>query len=134
MIKLLVVEQQPGVREGLRMRLAAEEDITVIGEAPDWQTAQALAASLQPDIVLIDADTPHVDGSAMAQALRALCPQIAVILLSLYDDKPVRQIAADAGAAAFIVKSLPASALLTAIRGIFQTQRIERKGGKDIVQ
>lgn len=115
------------------MRLAAENDLTVIGEAPDWQSARALATALQPDVVLLDSDTPHLNGVAMAKALRSLCPQVAVIMLSLYDDTCARKIAADAGAAAFITKSLPADALLGAIRDAFEAQNTERKGGSDIV-
>ncbi len=116
------------------MRLAAERDFTVIGEAPDWQAAQALATTLQPDVVLIDTDAPHLNGVVMAKALRSLCPQVAVIMLGLYDNTCARKIAADAGAAAFIAKSLPADALLGAIRDAFQTQSIGRRGGRGIVE
>lgn len=122
------------MRQGLLMRLAVEKDFAVIGEAADCQTAQDLAGALRPDVVLIDMDTPHVNGIAIAALLCRLCPQVAVIMLSLHDDSCARKIAADAGAAAFVAKSLPADALLTAIRDTFRAQTVKRQGGKDIVQ
>jgi DNA-binding NarL/FixJ family response regulator len=132
-IRLLIVEGQPGVRQGLLMRLVVEKDIAVIGEATDCQAAQDLAGALRPDVVLIDMDTPHLDGIRMAKTLRSLCPQVAVIMLSLHDDSCARKIAADSGAAAFVAKSLPADALLTAIRDTFRAQTVKRQGGQDIV-
>lgn len=118
MIRLLIVGRQLGVREGLRMRLAAEPDFAVVGETVDSETALNLAAVLQPDVVLVDIDTSQLHGLALSMALWALCPQFAVIILSFQDDACTRRIAADMGAAAFVVKSLPAGTLLTTIRQI----------------
>jgi len=117
-IRLLIVEQQPGVRTGLRMRLAVEADLAVVGEAANGEAALDLAAQLQPDVILVDLDSPPLRGVGMSEVLRSLCPQFAVIMLSLQDDACTRRVAADLGAAAFVVKSLPAATLLTAIRQI----------------
>ena len=117
MIRLLIVDNQPSVRKGLEMMLAAEPDLCVIGEATDGAAALDLATLLRPDIVLLDVDMPRLDGLATASALRSVCPQAAVIILSFRDDVCAGKIAADVGAA-FVAKSLPAATLLTAIRQV----------------
>jgi DNA-binding NarL/FixJ family response regulator len=116
MIHLLIVADQPSVRKGLQMRLAAEMDFSVIGEASDRETAIELARSLCLDIVLIDMDMPHTDGIALTSELHQLCPQASLIVLSINDDVVTRARAQQAGAAAFIAKSNPDDILLTTIR------------------
>jgi CheY-like chemotaxis protein len=71
MIRVLLVDDQPSIRRGLRMRLALEPDLTVVGEAGDGATAVALATALQPEVVLMDVAMPGMDGIAALQALRA---------------------------------------------------------------
>ncbi len=100
------------------MLLAGEPDLCVLGEAADGVTALDLAARLQPDIVLLDVDMPRLDGIATARSLRWLCPQTGIILLSIHDDARTQENAAEAGAAAFVAKSMPATTLLTAIRQV----------------
>jgi DNA-binding NarL/FixJ family response regulator len=118
MIRLLIVEDQPGVRKGLHMLLDAESDLSVIGEACDGEAALDLATSLCPDVVLMDVEMSRMDGLAATSALRLIRPQAAVIILSLHDDAPTRARARDAGAAAFVAKSMPAATLLTTIRRV----------------
>ena len=118
MIRLLIVAEQPAMRKGLNMRLAAENDLMVIGEAADCENALALAISQWPDIVLVDADMPSSDGIAVANVLHTLCPQTSVVILSIRDDARTCKRAEEAGAAAIIVKSLPADTLLTTIREV----------------
>jgi len=106
------------MRKGLNMRLAAENDLLVIGEAADSDTALAMAIANCPDIVLVDADMVNTDGIALANILHTMCPQTSVIILSIHDDARTCRRAGDAGAAAIVVKSLPADTLLTAIRDV----------------
>jgi pilus assembly protein CpaE len=120
MIRLLIVEDQLDVRRGLQMRLAAETDFSVIGEATDGQAALDLTTSLRPDVVLMDVDMPRLDGIATASTLRLMCPQTSVIMLSFQDDALTRRLAEQAGAAAFVAKSMPADTLLTTIRQVAQ--------------
>jgi two-component system response regulator NreC len=118
MIKLLIVDDQPAVRKGLQMRLEAEPDLSVIGEAPDGEAAVELAQALGPDVVLMDVEMPHMDGIAAANALRRTCPDISVIMLSIHDDAGTRTCAEQAGAAAFVPKYVPTDRLLAAIRQV----------------
>jgi len=118
MIRLLIVAEQPALRKGLHMRLAAETDFTVVGEAADCETALAMAIAHCPDIALVDADMTISDGIAVANILHTVCPKTSVIILSIHDDMRTCKRAEEAGAAAIVVKSLPADTLLTAIRGV----------------
>jgi two-component system response regulator NreC len=118
MIHLLIVDDQPAVRKGLRMRLDAESDLCVVGEASDGQMAVELAKSVHPHIILLDVEMPQMDGICTANALHLSCPDISVIILSIHDDTLTRERAMNAGCAAFITKSMPDDVLLTTIRQV----------------
>jgi DNA-binding NarL/FixJ family response regulator len=116
MIRLLIVEDRPGVRQGLRLLLDAESDLSVVGEAADSTVALALIAALGPDVVLMDVERRRMDGIATTTALHQAFPCTPIIILSLDDDAGARTRADGAGAAAFVSKLMPAESLLTAIR------------------
>jgi DNA-binding NarL/FixJ family response regulator len=116
MITLLLVDDEPLVRYGLRTWLEREADITVVGEANDGTEAIKLAQALQPDVVLMDIALPTMDGITAAAALRAAVPHSAVVFLSLYDDAATRARADAAGAVAFVGKQEGVRALRSAIR------------------
>jgi len=118
MIKLLLVDDQPNVRRGLRMRLLFEPDILVVGEASSGEQALELVESLAPDIVLMDVEMPGMDGIAATAAMRDSSPQSAVVMISIHDDVHTRARAQVAGAAAFVEKSGALEVLLATIRQI----------------
>lgn len=115
-IRLLVVDDEPRVRTGLRMRLGVEADCDVVGEAGDGVEALAIARRTAPDVVLMDVEMRGGDGLTATVELRRLQPAPAVVVVSLYDDQGTRQRAADAGAGAFVSKHEADDALLPAIR------------------
>jgi len=114
-ITLLVVDDQPSVRRGLKMRLALEPDLKTLGEASNGLEALAAVSTLHPDVVVMDVDMPHLDGIAATQRLGSLAPATAVVILSIHDDEATRQRARAAGAAAFVAKQAGDGALLEAI-------------------
>ncbi len=116
MITLLLVEDQPAVRQGLEMRLALEPDIHIVGEANDGTVAVELAQTLQPDVILMDVELPTMDGIVATSTLRRIVPQSAVVILTLHDDTLTRQRAQNAGAVAFVAKHETDTVLLSAIR------------------
>ena len=84
MITVIIADDQPAVREGLRMRLGLEADFKVMGAAGDGQEALEVVARVQPDIVIMD-------GLATARKLQALAPDCRVIMLTIHDDEAIRQ-------------------------------------------
>jgi DNA-binding NarL/FixJ family response regulator len=129
MIRILIVDDQPAVRKGLRMLFAAAADLRVVGEASDCETALDLAISLRPDIILVDVEMPRVDGIATAAALHGICPQASIVVLSFHDDAPTRARAQQSGAAAFVAKSRPPDVLLSTIRQVAGIRCAPGKGG-----
>jgi DNA-binding NarL/FixJ family response regulator len=123
MITVLLVDDQPKVRQGLRMRLALEPDMEIVGEAKDGAEAVALAPRLHPDVVVMDIEMPGMNGIRATGELQTLSPQSAVVVLSIHDDPANRERARAAGAVAFVGKHAGEEALLTAIR-----QAVRRSG------
>jgi DNA-binding NarL/FixJ family response regulator len=115
-IRVFLVDDQPAIRAGLRMRLALEPDVIVVGEAADGREALAKAAELSPDVVVMDVGLPCLDGIAATSALVAGAPRTSVVILTLRDDAATREQARAAGAAAFVAKHDADGALLAAIR------------------
>lgn len=127
MIKLLVVEDLASVRDGLRMLLALEPDIAIVGEAESAEEAIRLATRLRPDVALVDVKLPRMDGIEAAAALHETVPDCAVVILTLYDDPPMRERARRAGVSAFVGKRASPEALLVAIRQFALDSQIGQK-------
>jgi DNA-binding NarL/FixJ family response regulator len=116
MIRVLLVDDQPVVRRGLRVRFQLEPDMQVIGEASTGSDALTLAQILTPDVVLMDIEMPDMDGIEATVALRTVVPQSAVVILSIHTDRQTRMKAQAAGAVAFVEKRGTTDILLAAIR------------------
>jgi DNA-binding NarL/FixJ family response regulator len=117
-ISLVLVDDQSTVRTSLRMRMALESDLLIVGEASDGAMAIEQVRLLQPDVVVMDVRMPLVDGIAAADTIRHQNPTAAIVMLSLYDDRNTRKRALAAGATAFISKQQPVEDLLSVIRQV----------------
>jgi DNA-binding NarL/FixJ family response regulator len=115
-VRILLVDDQPHVRQGLRMTLALEPDLEVVGEAADGAEVLTLAAALHPDVIVMDVEMPVMDGVTATKLLRTVDSPCAVVMLSLHDDAQIRVHAQAAGAAAFVSKHESPTILMTAIR------------------
>jgi DNA-binding NarL/FixJ family response regulator len=129
-IRILLVDDQPAVRQGLKMRLGLERDLVVVGEACDGAQALALAELLRPDIVIMDIEMGKADGLTATKHLAITMPKVAVVILTIYGDAATRRRAKAAGAAAFVEKQGGAAALLDEIRRVAQ-YRADREGGQN---
>ena len=116
MIRLLLVDDQPAVLRGLRLRFQLEPDMQVVGEASTGREAFTLAQTLTPDVVLMDIEMPGMDGLEAAAALVTVVPQSAIVILSIHTDRQTRIRAQAAGAVAFVEKRGTTETLLVAIR------------------
>jgi DNA-binding NarL/FixJ family response regulator len=117
MVRVLIVDDQTVVREGLAAILGTDPDLEVVGLAGDGQQALALAAELQPDVVLMDLKMPVLDGVQATRQLRRRHPGIAVLVLSTYADDEWVINALRAGAAGYLLKDTRREALIAAIKG-----------------
>jgi DNA-binding NarL/FixJ family response regulator len=115
-IQVLLVDDEPSILRGLRMLLALEPDIAIVGEATDGVTAVNLADRLDPDVVLMDVNMPVMDGISATRELATRAPRAAVVILSMHDDRATRDSALAAGAVVFVAKQQRDSDLLAAIR------------------
>jgi DNA-binding NarL/FixJ family response regulator len=115
-IRVLIVDDHPVVRQGLRSLLDVADGISVAGEAPDGPAALELAKALRPDIVLLDLKLPGMDGVVVLEALRALGRRV-LVLTSATDPSRARQ-AVRAGAAGVLYKDIDPDALVRAIRSV----------------
>ena len=112
-IRVLVADDHAAVRAGIVMILNGAEDIEVVGEAADGETAIAMATELRPDVVLMDIRMPRVDGIEATRRLNGIAD---VLILTTFDLDEYVFGALRAGAAGFLLKSADAHALLDGIR------------------
>jgi DNA-binding NarL/FixJ family response regulator len=119
-IRVLIVDDLPRVREGLAnvLNLAGnsrEHRVQAVGEAFDGYEAVRQAQRLRPDVVLMDLEMPGLDGYAATQRIKAVLPDVRVIILSIHNDAEVRQRARTAGADGYVEKGGRMEDLLSAI-------------------
>ncbi|CAJ0699399.1 response regulator [Ralstonia sp. 22086] len=117
-VKLLLVDDHPLVRDGVRMRLEAVPHFEVVGEAGDADAALQAARTLAPDLALMDIGMRGMNGIALTEKFAEEFPEIAVLVLSMHDNlEYVRQVIR-AGARGYVLKDAPASELVEAIDAV----------------
>ncbi len=114
-IRVLLVDDHPLVRDGVRMRLQATGHISVAGEASGVDEALTLAAAVQPELVLTDIRMPDGSGIHLAALFRQRFPQIRVLVLSMHCDPEYVRRAIDLGVGGYVLKDAPAQQLVQAI-------------------
>jgi DNA-binding NarL/FixJ family response regulator len=118
LISVLIVDDHPVVRRGLRVLLEVAGGIEVAGEAGDGDTALALAAEHTPDVILLDLKLPGVDGIAVLGALKARGSAARVLVLTSATEPALASLALRSGAAGVIYKDVDPDALVRAIRSV----------------
>ena len=116
MIRVVIADDQPLVRTGLRMILSAEPDITVVAEAADGRAAIEAVAEHRPDVVLMDVRMPGTDGIEATRVVTARDDPPRVLVLTTFDLDEIVYDALRAGASAFLLKDAPEERLTAAIR------------------
>lgn len=117
-VKLLLVDDHPLVRDGVRVRLEAVPHFEVVGEAGDADAALQAARTLAPDLALMDIGMRGMNGIALTEKFAEEFPEIAVLVLSMHDNlEYVRQVIR-AGARGYVLKDAPASELVEAIDAV----------------
>jgi DNA-binding NarL/FixJ family response regulator len=117
-LQILIADDNPLVRYGLRILLQRHDGWTVCGEAADGLEALEKAASLKPNVVLLDISMPKLDGLSALPLLREKVPDAEVIILTLFESLDIARTAASAGARAYVAKSLLLTDLVPAIEAL----------------
>lgn len=118
LVRVVLVDDQPVVRAGVRALIEGQPDLAVVGEAADATAAEEVARRTEPDVVLMDLNLGSCPGGAATTArLRSLPAPPQVLVLTTYDTESDILAAIDAGAAGYLLKDAPAEELFRAVRG-----------------
>ena len=117
-MRILIVDDHPLVREGVRTLINHQSGLEVVGEAAEADSALEAIARLEPALVLTDIGMKQVSGIALAAQIRERWPAIHVIVLSMYDNPDYVHQAMQAGARGYVLKDAPSSDIVDAIRAV----------------
>jgi two-component system response regulator NreC len=138
-VRVLIVDDHAVVRAGLRMLLSADPDMEIVGEAGDGAEALHLARDLQPDVALMDISMPDMNGIEATRKIKALCPRVAVLALTMHEDDQYFFEMLAAGASGYIPKRAAPNDLVSAIHavqngGVFLFPSVARLLVRDYLQ
>ncbi|MEO1636868.1 MAG: response regulator transcription factor [Cyanobacteria bacterium J06631_9] len=125
MIRVLLVDDQTIIRQGLANLLASQPDLQVVGDAANGQDAIDQVCTLhgtpnQPDVILMDVRMPVVDGAAATKQICADFPEVKILVLTTFDDTEYVQQAMRWGAKGYLLKQTPIEELVIAVRAVYQ--------------
>ncbi len=124
MTKILLADDHPLLRKALRDLLEKERDFEIVGEAGDGEEAVKLATEISPDMVIMDISMPNLDGLRATQQIKARCPNVAVLVLTVHtDDECILEIL-QAGAAGYLVKSVFGDEVAQAVRAVITGEMV----------
>jgi len=123
-IRVLIVDDQPLFRDGLRTLLSVRPEIEIVGEASNGEYALKSARELSPDVVLMDLRMPHMDGVECTRRMRAESATCRIIVLTTFEDDVTVFEAIRAGANGYLLKGVPAAKLVEAIQLTMDGQSI----------
>jgi DNA-binding NarL/FixJ family response regulator len=117
-IRVLLADDHTLIRAGLRLVVASQPDLTVIGEAKDGREAVAMSDELKPDVVVMDIGMPSLNGIEACRHVHAALPRTHVVMLSMHSDEGYVLRALKAGAKAYLLKDAAEADLVSAIRAV----------------
>ena len=123
-IKIIIADDHPLIRQGLRVVIEAQPDMELIGEASNGEQAIQQALALKPDIVIMDLQMPVKDGLAATREIAQADPQAQVLVLTSFPDDDNVYAAIKAGAMGFLLKDSSAEYLLDAIRTVSRGESV----------
>ena len=116
-ITIVIADDHEIVLRGLRLTIEGESDMHLTGEARSGRQAIEVVQRTRPDVLLLDVQMPDMDGIQAAQAIRAACPQTAILILTSFQDEARLYSALRAGVSGYLLKDISGDALVSAIRG-----------------
>jgi DNA-binding NarL/FixJ family response regulator len=116
--KLLIVDDHPVFRRGLREIIEERNAFQIAGEASDGRSALKLLPQLNPDVILLDIDMPHINGLEMARLLQRERSPTKIIFLTMYRDEDIYNAAVDAGVKAYVLKENAGEEIICALEKV----------------
>lgn len=132
-IRILLVDDHPIVRQGLRTLLEGHGGWQVVGEASDGAEALEKASELKPDVMVLDVTMPKMNGLEACRLLRRQAPQLEILFVTQHDSPQMMREALEAGARGYVVKSNAARDLLEAVEAVSQHRVFTALNGRDSV-
>src|SRR3954447_16938497 len=123
-IRILIADDHPHFRAGLRALLHSTDEVKVIGEAADGEQTIALATRLQPDVIMMDIKMPQVGGIEATRRITHHSPHISILVLSMFEDDDSLFAALQAGARGYLLKGALKGEILRAIRAVASGEAI----------
>jgi DNA-binding NarL/FixJ family response regulator len=117
-MKLLIVDDHPVFRRGLRQIIEENKRFEIVGEAADGAVGLQMAAALVPDIIVLDVDMPHLNGLQMARELKKCRSSAQIVFLTMYSDEDLFNAALDIGVNAYVLKENAAGEVVSALLGV----------------
>lgn len=117
-IRVLIVDDQKMIREGLKALVKAEDDIEIVGVAENGEHAVKQVETLNPDVILMDMEMPGMDGMEATKVICQKFPQVKILVLSTYDTQEYVSRSLTAGAMGYLLKGTPAQELTDAVRSV----------------
>lgn len=119
-IRVLIIDDHPMMRRGLREMLSGEENIEICGEAADVDEALEMQREMKPQVALLDISLPSGSGLDLAKQMLAIDKDLRILCVSMHDDAVFAERALRVGAIGYVNKSLPGSEMIAAVRRVAQ--------------
>ena len=123
-IKVLIVDDHPLLRQGLSTLLELEGGINVVGQASNGPEALRLAAELQPDVILLDINMPGMNGIEVAKTVRKRHPEVAILVLTIHDNESYVNEMIRSGAKGYLLKDAEPSQVVQAIKQVYSGESV----------
>jgi DNA-binding NarL/FixJ family response regulator len=130
-IRILLVDDHPVVRQGLKTLLEGRAGWEIIGEASDGAEAVEMAHQLNPDVMVLDVTMPRMNGLEACRLLRRQTPKLEILFVTQHDSPQMMREALDAGARGYVVKSNAARDLLAAVEAVSQHRIFTALNGRE---
>ena len=117
-VKIVIADDHPIVRQGLRQMIEAEKNFTIVGEAGDGEDALQLIETHKPDVAVLDIDMPRIGGFDVARELKRKKSEVGIIFLTMHSEEEIFQTAMDLGVGGYVLKDSATTDIVAGIKSI----------------